>query len=337
MSEIRKDPASSTWIILAAERGKRPWDFKEEKPKESKKKSRGCPFCPSGEEMKTPKPEHAIWPGVIDKETGLWQTRVLSNKFPALTPDSELTQGQVGELYHMLSGVGGHEVIVDSPNHNDTLATMSEKQIGILLRTYRERYRFWWRDPRMVYLLIYRNSGKAAGASLVHPHSQLISTPLIPPRVFDELEEGRNFYEHNGECVFCKIREVESEAEPNRKIYENKTIFAFCPYASRFPFEVWILSKHHYSTLEGIPRKKMRLLAEAISQVFKRMEKVLGDFPYNMVLHVAPLRTPGLLYYHWHFEILPRLAMPAGFEWGAGIYINSISPEDAAKSLREAL
>lgn len=336
MSEIRKDPASSTWVIVSTERGKRPSDFKEAEKEEEKKPTRPCPFCATSEEMTAPVKEHAIWPGEIDGKTKTWRTRVLANRFPALDPAEELTQTQKDGLYHLLSGVGGHEVIVDSPNHDDKLSTMSLDQIEAIIRTYRERYRFWRTDPRVVYLTVYRNYGLAAGASVAHPHSQSIATPLIPPRVFDKLEEARNFYEQNSECVHCRMTQTELKAKPSRKVFENKTMIAFCPFASRFPFEVWILSKYHYSSIEGIPQKKIKDLAEVISEVFKRLSKVLGDPPYNLILQVAPLRTPGLLYYHWHFELIPRLSMPAGFEWGAGMYINIMSPEDAAKALREA-
>jgi len=336
LSEIRKDPASLTWIISATERGKRPTDFKEEEKPQRRVKRTGCPFCAGGEEMKAPLREHAIWPGEQDKKTLIWKTRVLPNKYPALYPDVELSQAQKDTIYHYLSGVGGHEVIVDSPNHDDTLATMSIEQISAILRTYRQRYRFWWTDPRITYLLVYRNYGVEAGASLGHPHSQAMATPIIPHRIYEELEEGRNYYDQNQECVYCRTIQVEKENEPSRKVFENEAMFAFCPFASRFPFEIWILPKDHYSTLEGIPQKKINYLAEALSEVFKKLNEVLGDIAYNMIVHSAPLRTPGLLYYHWHIEVLPRLTMPAGFEWGAGIYINIISPEDAAVALREA-
>ncbi|MEW6189479.1 MAG: galactose-1-phosphate uridylyltransferase [Actinomycetota bacterium] len=334
MSEIRKDPASHTWIILSTERGKRPSDFREREvgPPSA---LRPCPFC-RGEEMAPPEEVHAIWPGEIDKRTKGWKTRVLPNKYPALRPSISLSQAEADTIYHLLSGVGAHEVIVESPNHEDTLVTMPPGQIEAIIRTYCQRYKFWRRDPRVTFVLIFKNYGLAAGASLEHPHSQLVATPIIPPRIFEELEEAKNYYLRNKECIYCRMIKAEAEAKVSRKVLENDTMFALCPFASRFPCELHILPKKHTAALEEITQKEVSDLAKMISEVFRRMSKVLNDPPYNFMIHVAPLRTPGLLFYHWHIEIIPRLTMPAGFEWGTGIYINIISPEDAAKALREA-
>lgn len=335
MSEIRKDPASHTWIVLASERGKRPCDFCEPAKKKLPAKVSGCPFCGEGEMTIAPK-EFAIWPGEIEKQTGKWSTRVLPNKFPALKPSIELTQSQADGVYHLLSGVGGHEVIVDSRKHNTTLADMSIDQLRAMIRTYVKRYLFWKNDPRVVYALIFRNYGWIAGASLEHPHSQLIATPVIPPRIFEELREGREYFKANGECLFCRMIKAEYENDRNRIVFENKNAIAFCPFASRFPLETWILPKKHQAVMEGMSTEEEADVAEAISQVFKRIDALLNDPPYNYMVHVGPLRTPGLLYYHWHIEILPRLTRPAGFEFGGGIFINTVSPEDAAHNLREA-
>lgn len=334
MSEIRKDPASHTWIILAAERGKRPCDFREAAKPAKPALASNCPFCGEGE-MTVPPKEHSIWPGEIDKRTGRWLTRVLPNKFPALKASIELTQGQADHIYHLLSGVGGHDILVDSPAHNATIANMSLEQLQAMIRTYLKRYLFWKNDPRVVYTLIFRNYGSVAGASLEHPHSQLIATPVIPPRIFEELREAREYYKSNGECLFCRMIKAEFENDRSRMVFENRSMVAFCPFASRFPYETWILPKSHRATIEGLSPEEEHDLAEVLSQVFKRIDALLNDPPYNYMVHVAPLRTPGLLYYHWHIEILPRLAKPAGFEFGGGIFINTISPEDAARDLRE--
>lgn len=334
MSEIRKDPASHTWIVLATERGKRPSDFREAPKTKKPAVASGCPFCGEGE-MTVPPKEFSIWPGEIDKKTGKWLTRVLPNRFPALKASLELTQGQADTVYHFLSGVGGHDILVDSPKHNATLANMNLPQLRAVIRTYLKRYLFWKNDPRIVYALIFRNYGVAAGASLDHPHSQLIATPVIPPRIFEELREAREYYKANGECLFCRMIKAEYENERTRLVYENRSIIAFCPFAARFPYETWILPKAHRAVIEGMPVEEENDLAEALSQVFKRINALLNDPPYNYILHVAPLRTPGLLYYHWHIEVLPRLTRPAGFEFGGGIFINTVSPEDAARDLRE--
>ncbi|MDI6891983.1 MAG: galactose-1-phosphate uridylyltransferase [Actinomycetota bacterium] len=335
MSEIRKDPLSYTWVILATERAKRPRAFKQRAEiKERRAKPRPCPLC---EEASLPIKEHAIWPGVIDKKTGAWKTRVLPNKYPALRPGLELAQTEVDTVFHLLSGVGGHEVIVETPRHEDILPVMPLDQMEAMIRTYCQRYNYWRSsDPRIAYVLIFKNYGLAAGASLEHPHSQLAATPIIPPRIFEELTEAKKYYEVNKECIYCRLIEAEKEAETSRVILENDTMFASCPFASRFPCEVIILPKRHSAAFEDITQKEVSGLAKILSSVFKRVDAVLGDPPYNYMIHVAPLRTPGLLYYHWHIEIIPRLTMPAGFEWGTDIYINVVSPEEAARALREA-
>ncbi len=331
MSEIRKDPVSHTWVVISTERGKRPSDYKRKELEKISQK--GCPFC-EGKEFTQPTQKFAIWPGEYDEKTKQWITRVLPNKFPALKASTQFYQGEVGELYHYLAGVGGHEVLVDSRDHFDTLANMKSEQVEAVLRTYIQRYKYWRVDPRIVYVLIFKNYRHEAGASLSHPHSQLIATPIIPPRIFEELREAKEYYKMENKCIFCQMVEVELK-EGSRKVFENESIVAFCPYASRFPFEIYILPKNHQAILEELDEKSIFYLTEAIQEVFKRLEKLLNDPPYNYMLHVSPLRTLGLLYYHWHFEVIPRLAMPAGFEFGGGIFINPISPEDAAKALRE--
>lgn len=338
MSEIRKDPASTTWVIIAAERGKRPCDFAEEPKAEkgaTRGKSRPCPFC-KGEEVEAPFKTFAIWPGEIDKETMDWRTRVLPNRYPALRPSEELTQGEMDDFYHYLSGVGGHEVIVESRRHMDSFATMGRNQLEAVIRTYCQRYNYWRNDPRIAYVLVFRNYGLAAGASLAHPHSQLVATPLIPPRLSQELEETKIFYEQERKCVYCEMIEIEQKSQASRQVWENESMFALCPFASRFPCEIMILPKNHSAAFDDLSDQEIKDLAQILSYVFKRIAAVLGDPPYNLMIHTAPIRTPGLLYYHWHIEIIPRITMPAGFEWGTGIYINVISPEDAARAMREA-
>jgi len=338
MSEIRKDPASPTWVIIATERGKRPCDFAERNDVEEKKargKRKPCPFC-GGEEVEAPIKAFSIWPGEIDKKTKDWRTRVLPNKFPALQPSVELTQGEADHSYHLLSGVGGHEVIVDTRRHADELATMPKSQLEAIIRTYCQRYKYWHNDPRIAYVLIFKNYGLAAGASLAHPHSQLVATPIIPPRISQELEEAKTYYEQEKKCIYCEPIKIEENAKRSRKIWENDTIVALCPFASRFPCEILILPKVHAAAFDDLSEEEIGDLAQVLRNIFKRVDIVLNDPPYNLMIHSAPLRLPGLLYYHWHIEIIPRITMPAGFEWGTGIYINVISPEDAAEALREA-
>ncbi|HDP70109.1 MAG TPA: galactose-1-phosphate uridylyltransferase [Actinobacteria bacterium] len=334
MSEIRRDPISNSWIILATERAKRSSDFAKTQREERTIKSK-CPFCGKGEMTEPPGP-FAVWPGEkVGEEHPIWKTRVLPNKFPALSPKAELIQGSERGLYHFLGGAGGHEVIVESPEHEDTFATMHFDQLVAIINTYTHRYKFWKLDPRVVYVLVFRNYKGAAGASLSHPHSQVIATPIIPPRISEEMEQAKEDYDRNERCVFCDILKMEM-GSAKRKVFENETMFAFCPYASRFPFEVCIAPKEHAGSIEDLSKSQASDLAETFSQVFRRLTKLLNDPAYNFSVHVAPLKTPDLIYYHWHIEILPRLTIAAGFEWGSGIYINVVSPEAAAKELKEA-
>lgn len=337
MSEIRRDPLSQTWTIMATERGKRPSDFARPEPgKKAAKPRRPCPFCGEGE-MTEPVSEFAIWPGEMKKGDRSWLTRVLGNRYPALRPEVELNQGQKHQIYHWLSGVGGHEVIVESPHHDDKLKNRSIKQMEAVIRTYCQRYKYWRTDPRMAYVLIFKNYGEAAGASLSHPHSQLVATPIIPPRLYEELEAAKDYYEEAKECIYCAMIKREKRLRKNsRKVFENKTMIAFCPFASRFPCEMIVLPKRHSSAFEQMQSAEIKDLAEMMCQIGHRMDKVLHDPPFNYLIHVGPLRTPGLLYYHWHIEVIPKLTTPAGFEWATDIYINIVSPKEAAKSLREA-
>lgn len=329
MSEIRKDPLSNTWVIIAPERSARPRTLAA-KPDEEK--SKFCPFCES-DEIKKPVEKFAICAAEFDKK-GHWLTRILPNKFPALTPEPLLCQKEIDGVYHLLEGVGGHEILVESPVHEETLATMPLKQIEAILRNYQCKYGYWRNDPRISYLSIFKNHGKQAGASLKHPHSQLVATPLVPPRVASELEEAKEYYELNNRCIICDTVEIEKKSK-KRIVAENDNFVAYMPFAPRFPYETLIVPKRHSATYEEIKKGEVEGLAKMISNLFKRYDKLLFDPPFNYILHVAPLRTPGLLYFHWHIEVILRLSQPAGFEWGSGVYINSVAPEEAAKQLNK--
>lgn len=329
MSQIRKDPLSNTWVIIAPERSARP-DTLVMKPEIEQKKF--CPFCES-DEIKQPIPPYAICAGEFDQE-GRWLTRILPNKFPALTPEPLLCQRELDGIYHLLEGVGGHEILVESPVHEDTLATMPVEQIQAILQNYQCRYGYWRTDPRVSYLSVFKNHGKSAGASLRHPHSQMIATPLVPPRVADELDESKEYYEMNNSCLLCDTIEIERKVK-KRFVLENDTMIAYMPFAPRFPFETLIVPKRHCASYEQINKKEIEDLASMMSILFKKYNKLLVDPPFNYIIHSTPIRTPGLLYYHWHIEIILRLSQPAGFEWGSGVYINSVAPEEAAKDMKK--
>ncbi|MFQ5655985.1 MAG: galactose-1-phosphate uridylyltransferase [Candidatus Methylomirabilales bacterium] len=330
MSELRKDPITGRWVIISAERGRRPSDFGGEP---SPRPSRPCPFCPGNEE-KTP-PEILAYrnDGGTPNSPG-WSVRVVANKFPALVAEGDLNREGEG-IYDRMSGVGVHEVIIETPNHEEDLTTMSESQIEDVLWAYRDRICDLGKDPRLQYVLIFKNRGEAAGASLDHPHSQLIATPIIPERVQEEMDGARQYYDSKQSCVYCDMIRQEL-AQQKRVVSVNEHFVAITPFASRFPFETWILPQAHDAFFEDAGKQEHLSLARILQEVLRRLERVLVNPPYNFVVHNSPLRGYDHLPYHWHLEITPRITRVAGFEWGTGIYINPSAPEEAAQSLQAA-
>jgi len=330
MSELRKDPISGRWVIISTDRGKRPTTFAVT---ERKPTGGFCPLCP-GNEDKTPPEIMAYRPNGSSPNTPGWTLRVVSNKFPALRIEGELEKRAEG-IYDKMNGIGAHEVIIESPNHNELFSTMPTKNIEDILRCYRERMIDLSKDKRFRYISIFRNQGEGAGASLEHPHSQLIALPVVPKRPLEEFTGSKNYFDYKERCIFCDIVEQEL-SQGERIVSENSEFISITPFASRFPFEIWILPKKHLSSYEQNPEWKLSSLAEIFSDVFQRLDRSLACPPYNFILHSAPLNTPNTEFNHWHFEIIPRLVRIAGFEWGSGFYINPTPPEEAAKFLRES-
>ena len=329
MSEFRKDPIIGRWVIISTERGKRPHDFVVE-PEVIK--GGFCPFDP-GNEHTTPPEVLAYREDGSAPNTPGWLLRVVNNKFPALSSEEKLDRRGEG-MFDKMNGVGTHEVIIESPDHQLTLASISVEGFFRVLTAYRDRMVALSEDPRFKYVLIFKNQGRAAGASLEHSHSQLISLPIVPELVMEELNGGKFYYNYKERCVFCDMIRQELH-EGVRVVLENTEFVAISPFAPRSPFEIWILPKAHQSSYVDLKEGSFHLLAELFSETLKRLEKALGKVPYNFILHTSPIGEPELAYYHWHFEIVPKLTLIAGFEWGSGFYINPTPPEDAAQYLRE--
>jgi UDPglucose--hexose-1-phosphate uridylyltransferase len=328
MSELRKDPVSGRWVIISVERGKRPTDFGM---RISPKKAGFCAFC-SGNEHTTPPEITAIRPEGSTPNSPDWSIRVVPNKFPALHIDSQLNQSDEG-VYLKMEGVGAHEVIIESPKHNVTLSTLPIESVVDVLKVFYERINSLKQDPRLKYVLIFKNEGDAAGASLEHTHSQLIALPIIPKLVVEEITNAQEYFKHTNRCIFCDIIQQEKE-DTRRVILENEYYISFAPYASRSPFETWILPKKHESNL--MPDGNLIFLAKILQQTLKQIDSVLNLPPYNMMVHISPFESEFNDYYHWHIEIKPNLTKIAGFEWGSGFYINPTPPEEAARFMREA-
>jgi UDPglucose--hexose-1-phosphate uridylyltransferase len=333
MPELRKDPIIGRWVIIAGERGKRPTDFKREAIERINGGDvKECPFC-EGNEDKTP-PEHfAYRTKGSQPNTPGWHLRVVSNKFPALKVEGELTKKKSG-IYDTVSGVGAHEVIIESPNHEDTLASMSHEQFEAVIRSYSDRMVALKKDLRLKYILIFKNHGYRAGASLEHTHTQLIALPIIPKAVKEELDGSKKYFKRVDHCLYCDMVGQEL-SEKTRVVAENDDYLSICPFAPRFPFEMWVLPKRHAAHFEDITKREIGNLTGVLQESLAKLSNLLHDPPYNFMLHTSPVATGNLEHYHWHIEITPRITRVAGFERGSGFYINPMAPEDSAKYLRE--
>lgn len=330
MPELRKDPIHGRWVIISTERGRRPSDFVLEE-----RKSIGgfCPLC-EGNEDRTPPEVFAFRDNGTPPNSPGWTLRVVPNKFPALRIEGELNREGEG-IYDKMNGIGAHEVVIETPNHHEILTTLPLKAVENVLRAYRERIIDLRRDQRLRYILVFKNYGVAAGASLEHSHSQIIALPIIPRRVGEEIEGSKNYFQYKDRCVFCDIIRQELRKR-SRVINENKSFLSIAPFASRFPFETWILPKTHHPSFEYMESSQYELAAQILSDTLQRIYQVLDDPPYNYIIHTSSFPEVDRDHYHWHFEIIPKLTKVAGFEWGTGFYINPTPPEEAAEYMREA-
>jgi UDPglucose--hexose-1-phosphate uridylyltransferase len=338
MPELRHDPIQGRWVIIATERSRRPDDFPDNQPLPS---TGTCPFC-EGNEGKTPPEIAAIRNGSTPNQPG-WKVRVVPNKFPALRIEGELNRKGMG-AYDQMNGIGAHEVIIETPDHSLNLADAPLDHIQDVLWLYRERLTDLLKDRRFKYVLIFKNYGSAAGASLSHPHTQLIATPVTPLTLVGELNSAKEHFREKERCLFCDL--IEQELESGKRIViANEHFVALAPFASRFPFELFIAPRKHHCSFAEISNEMLYHLATLLKEILLRIKKCLKDPPYNFVVHTIPnvntTRRHRLdwatieLDFHWHIEFMPRLTQVAGFEWGTGFYINPTVPEEAARHLRE--
>ena len=318
MNELRRDYILDRWVIIAENRGKRPNDFIQ-KPRPEKPKV--CYFCP-GNEHTTP-PE-------IDRieEGGRWIVRCFPNKFPATI--DEFNEEKNGLLRRMPS-YGTHEVIAETPNHNESLGDLDVGHIVKVFEMYSRRIKEISIDRNIRYINVFKNYGHRGGASLSHSHTQLIALPLIPKTVMDEINASENYKKNTGNCPFCDIWKLESKGE--RRIYEDEFTVAFAPFASRFNFEVWIMPKRHLRTLSDMSEKELFSFSTAVKKILHRLDESLRYPPFNFFIHYAPEGHD----LHFHLEFAPRLSRFAGLEFGSEIVINAVSPEVAAKHYKEGI
>jgi UDPglucose--hexose-1-phosphate uridylyltransferase len=337
MPQLRQDLATRRWSIIATERSKRPDDFtrRGRAAEPLPAYSPGCPFCPGNEKM-TPEPT-LVLPD-RDRPLGAWRLRVVPNKFPALavpSADCEARRRRRRGLYLEMDGCGQHEVVVETPDHSKTIATMTVEEVEVVVWTYRERFLAMDRMDWNQLIIIFRNQGEVAGTSLAHPHSQIIGTPIVPEDTRSRLEEAQRYYDDNGTCVYCDVVEAEL-AEGARLVSHNPGFVAFCPYASTAPYAMWIVPRRHASSFGVVTDEEVALLAMILRDCLGRLYGLLANPDYNYVIRSAPHHSAGEPHFHWYLEILPKLSTQAGFEIGSGININVVVPEDAARGLREA-
>ncbi len=329
MSEIRKDPVTGRSVIIAHERTERPRDFD---PDDWTRLEGGfCPFC-IGHEDATPS-EIATFERDDRDDEADWSVRVVPNKYPALSTDEALVEEE-HSLFESTSGVGAHEVIIESPSHVVTFGNVSADQVAAVVRAWGGRLRDLRDDERLEYAMIFKNRGADAGASLEHAHSQLIAVPFLPPTIREELEGAADYHGRHDRCVFCQIGDDVFE-DGERRVAQNDDVVAYAPYAPRMPFEMRIMPRAHEARFERDADDLDAAIADVLKRTLQKLDRALERPPYNLVLHTAPLADQDATdHYHWHIEIIPALSYTAGFEWGAGCHINPTPPERAAEHLR---
>ena len=329
MSEIRQDPATKEWVILASNRVKRPRDFMKKRQKRSLPPYQpSCPFCPGNEYLC---PEEILrYPA---KEGSGWRVRVITNKYPALVPQGSPQQSGEAGFFTKMNGVGAHDVIVETPVHNRFIPLMEDQEVEELLTVYRERYNQLSRDPGVKVIIIFKNHGEAAGTSLIHPHSQLVATPIVPAELRQQFEVAIAHYNNTGRCLYQDIIDHELRAG-ERIVMDTEGFVVFHPFASRMPFETWVVPKKGQASFGNVPTKDLASLAQVLRITLLKLYLSLNDPDFNYVIHTAPVGDESKDYYLWHVRIVPRLTSIAGFEIGSGMYINAAFPEETADFIR---
>lgn len=329
MPELRKDPVTHQWVVIASERGNRPSSFIHG---QEVRNDGFCPFCP-GNEHSTPPEVLSYRPKSSQNDSEGWWLRVVPNKYPALKKDEPFKRSGDG-MYDKITGYGSHEVIIESPDHEHTFADLPLNQVQEIIWAMRDRCIEIQKDPSIRYILIFKNWGKEAGASQDHPHSQIISLPIIPRQVQEELSGALKYYEYKERCCYCDMIQQERK-DGDRLILESDFFICFMPFASRSPYETWIVPKEHSCFFDQIEKSHVADLARTMKTALSLLKEALDDPSYNFVIHTTPYDGGGNVpYYHWHIEITPKLTRTAGFEWGTGFFINPTPPEAAAKKLQ---
>lgn len=327
MPELRYNILTNEWVIISTERAKRPDQFikkgsgKGPLPAFDPK----CPFCPGNEKM-TP-PETYVTP-----DSKNWRVRVSPNKFAALSYEGERVRTFEG-IRRLVTGVGIHEVIVETPAHNKTMGLLTDREVELIVQTYLNRFRFASADSRVEQVTIFKNHGEAAGTSLEHPHSQLVATPVITHQLRERLITSLKHFDEFGECIFCHVRDLEQK-EGARVVLETEHFLSFVQFAAFTPFSMLIMPKRHMACFDELKDEEAADLAKNLRITLAKLYHGLANPDFNYVIRTAPAEYSGAKYYHWYVSIIPRLTKTAGFELGSGMFINVSLPEENASYLR---
>jgi len=326
MAELRREPITRTWVVVTTDNPKGPSDYLPFKPPyQPQETGEVCPFCP-GHEAMTPKETF-----MVSREGGGWAVRVIPNKFPFFHIEGEFDRRPEG-MYDVMEAIGAHEIVVETPEHKQHFAFMETQQIEKILRAYRERLTDLEKDQRFQQFLILKNY---PGVFNRHPHSHLMAMPVIPRRIDEEIDGALDYYQRKERCIFCDIIKEEI-AMRKRVILETVHFLVFSPFASRYPFETWIVPKKHTPDFHQIDEEGIEDLSVALQSLFLRLHKLLSDPPYSLAFHTSPIQSRfRRSEYHWHIETRLRIGLREGFEWGTGFFVNPTPPEDAAAYLRE--
>jgi UDPglucose--hexose-1-phosphate uridylyltransferase len=340
-NELRKDYLLNRWVVIATERGRRPTDFAAKE--RQKVKQAVCPMCPGHEDMTPPATLVYLQSGNRIEKTAdesctrikNWLVRTIPNLFPAFSPPKEMINlNKIMKSDNLAAAIGHHEVVVESPNHDEHPAEARIPQLTLVVKAYVDRLRELSTKPYVKYVSIFRNHGIEAGASLSHAHSQLISTPFIPTEIAEEQAASQIYWKKNHECPYCNI--LDKETDGPRLILNNQKYVAFAPYASVNPMEFWIIPKKHAPTILNFTQNDMQTLAETMHSCLEALSRLTNDPPYNYGFHIS-LDNKAKEYFHWHLEVYPNLAIWAGFEKSTRMYINTITPEIAAENMRKTI
>jgi UDPglucose--hexose-1-phosphate uridylyltransferase len=326
MAELRREPITRMWVVVTTDNPRGPSDYLPFKPPyQPQETGEDCPFCPGHEEM-TPKETF-----MVSREGGGWAVRVIPNKFPFFHIEGEFGRRPEG-MYDVMEAIGAHEIVVEAPDHTQSFASMETQQIEKILRTYRERLTDLEKDQRFQQFLILKNY---PGVFNRHPHSHLMAMPVIPRRIDEEIDGALDYYQRKERCIFCDIIKEEILMR-KRVILETVHFLVFSPFASRYPFETWIVPKKHAADFRQIDEEGIEDLSVALQSLFVRLHKLLSDPPYSLAFHTSPVQSRfRRSEYHWHIETRLRIGLREGFEWGTGFFVNPTPPEDAAAYLRE--